>query len=200
MVQANLNGHKSCTRRTKRLETVNHSPDDWMLDGAQINGSFIFHNKKDRTEFWVNCPYGQPGDVLWQRETYMYILRDHAHDLLEGRRENNQHVYKTQFHEDWIKYAKEKYGYKWTPNIHMPKTACRFWMEVTNVSIQRLQDITRGDAMAEGCPFPNIAKGPNPRDWFCDLWIQINGVDSWNSNPWVWVIEYAQTEMPDDFL
>ena len=52
--------------------------------------------------------------------------------------------------------------------------------------------MTRGDAMSEGCPFPNMAQGKNPRLWYEQLWNQINGHDSWAENPWVWVIEFKK--------
>ena len=58
--------------------------------------------------------------------------------------------------------------------------------------VERLQDITRGDAMSEGCPFPNMAKGEDPRKWYADLWNQINGPAAWDANPWVWVVEFRR--------
>lgn len=69
--------------------------------------------------------------------------------------------------------------------MHMPKWASRLTLTVTDVRVQRLQDINRGDAMEEGCPFANMAKGPNPRDWYAVLWDSINGPGAWDANPWV---------------
>lgn len=74
----------------------------------------------------------------------------------------------------------------------MPRWASRILLEVTAVRVERLQDISRGDAMAEGCPFPNMAKGDDPRKWYADLWDQINGAGSWEANPWVWVVEFKR--------
>jgi hypothetical protein len=71
------------------------------------------------------------------------------------------------------------------PSIHMPKWASRLTLIVTDVRVQRLQEITRGDATEEGCPFPNMADGPDPRDWFRDLWNSIYGPGAWDANPWV---------------
>lgn len=65
-------------------------------------------------------------------------------------------------------------------------------IEITDVRIERLQDISRGDAMDEGCPFPNMAKGPDPRQWFTELWDEINGAGSWAATPWVWVVEFKR--------
>lgn len=81
---------------------------------------------------------------------------------------------------------------KWKPSIHMPRKASRIMLEVTRVRVERLQEISRGDAMAEGCPFQNMAKGADPRKWYADLWKTINGPGSWDLNPWVWVIEFKR--------
>lgn len=66
----------------------------------------------------------------------------------------------------------------------------RILLEITSVRVEQLQDISRGDAMAEGCPFVNMAEGPDPRKWYADLWSQINGDGAWDANPWVWVLEF----------
>lgn len=79
----------------------------------------------------------------------------------------------------------------WRPSIHMPRWASRLTLVVTNVRVERLQDISRGDAMEEGCPFPNMADGQNPRDWFMGLWDQINGPGAWDANPWVGVYGFS---------
>ncbi len=75
--------------------------------------------------------------------------------------------------------------------VNMPRWASRITLEVADVTPQRLQDISRGDCMSEGCPFPNMAKGPNPRDWFSDLWKSINGPESWDRNDWVWAVTFT---------
>jgi hypothetical protein len=69
-----------------------------------------------------------------------------------------------------------------------------FSLEITEIRVERLNDIDRGDAMEEGCPFPNMADGPDPREWFSDLWRSIYGDGSWDENPWVWVIEFRRVE------
>ena len=84
---------------------------------------------------------------------------------------------------------------RWTPSIFMPRWASRITLEVTGVRAERLQDINRGDAMDEGCPFPNMAHGDDPRQWYAGLWDQINGHGSWDLNPWVWVISIARIEV-----
>ena len=67
----------------------------------------------------------------------------------------------------------------------MPRWASRLTLTVTDVRVQRLQDINRGDAMGEGCPFPNMAAGPDPREWFRAIWNSIHGPDAWDRNDWV---------------
>lgn len=67
----------------------------------------------------------------------------------------------------------------------MPRKYSRITLDVTEVRVERLQSISRGDAMEEGCLFPNMAKGPNPVDWYADLWNAINGEGAWEKNPFV---------------
>lgn len=74
----------------------------------------------------------------------------------------------------------------------MPRWASRITLEVTGVGVERLNDISRGDAMDEGCPFPNMAQGDDPRRWYADLWDSINGAGAWKLNPWVWVVSFRR--------
>lgn len=70
-------------------------------------------------------------------------------------------------------------------------------LEVVNVGVERLQDVSRGDCMSEGCPFPNLnspAVKTDPVRWFSDLWREIYGADDWERNIWVWVIEFRRLE------
>jgi len=178
MVRAILGGRKTQTRRVVKPQPINLTGPDF--DGP-VDRSFA-------------CPYGQPGDRLWVRETHLSVSRDHAHDLLEGNKVGSQLVYKTSFHDDWIKYAKEKYGYKWKPSIHMPFEACRLFLQITNIRIERLQDIGDADAANEGCIYGRGASVDPAvgNNIFINLWQSVYGEESWNANPWVWVIEFKQ--------
>jgi hypothetical protein len=69
--------------------------------------------------------------------------------------------------------------------------ASRITLLVTDVRVERLQDINRGGAMEEGCPFANMAAGPDPRNWFSALWNSINGPDAWDANPWVAALTFT---------
>jgi hypothetical protein len=77
---------------------------------------------------------------------------------------------------------------RWQSPATMPRDASRILLEIESVRVERLQDITRGDAIAEGCPFPNMQKGPDPREWFAE------GCAYWAENPWVWVVEFRVVE------
>lgn len=195
MVQAILEGRKTMTRRVIK-------PRSYITD--VVDGVPYEMTEDDASP--IKCPYGQPGDVLWVRESCCYVLRDHAHDLLEGSRDNNQWVYKTSVHPDWMIYAKEKYGYKWKPAIHMPKEACRIKLLVKSVKVESLQDISAQDAIAEGIEYLGTGHyGPEwknylgnystyllPKQSFKSLWGSINGKESWEANPYVWVIEFER--------
>lgn len=165
MVLAILEGEKTMTRRTRGLLPYNEEPDNWG----------IHHDKQAYLDLLSKCPYGKPGDLLWVRETWQHWLND------KGEPSGN-YLYKAS--------DNGENGIGWKPSIHLPKAASRIWLEATDVRVERLQDISRGDAMAEGCPFPNMAQGPNPCEWFSGLWEKINGAGSWEANPWVWVISF----------
>ena len=144
-----------------------------------------------------SCPYGQPGDRLWVRETW---AAPHNCDHLKPREIDG----------DWrIHYAatEDRGGLLWRPSIHMPRAASRITLEVTGVRVERLQDISTADAWAEGIPgapppgvyvervdeFVRWSDGvmrDNPKVAYRELWESINGPGSWDENPWIWVIGF----------
>jgi hypothetical protein len=82
---------------------------------------------------------------------------------------------------------------RWRPSIHMPKWAARIWLEITNIRVERLNDISDEDAGKEGV-FPNGDNAkPHVKSFFL-LWSRLNGAGSWEKNPWVWVIEFKRLE------
>lgn len=187
MVQAILVGRKTQTRRVVK-------PRSYITD---VVDGVAYEMTEDDSQP-INCPYGQPGDILWVRETWCYVMLFHAHDLLEGSRDRNLYVYKTSFHEDWMEYAKEKYGYKWRPSIHMPFAAARIFLRIKSVRVEKLQDISGQDAIHEGVAMPTYSPASLLENWrtakelFNSLWQSINGPESWNANPWVWVVEFER--------
>ena len=132
--------------------------------------------------------YCAPGDRLWVREAWR-ILGESPDDTLD------------MFDRDDVQYrADEDQSYidKYRPSIHMPRRFSRITLEVTGVRVERLQDISIADAMAEGVVETNAnLRGLEPcMEWryaYEDLWRQINGPGSWDANPWVWVIEFRRT-------
>jgi hypothetical protein len=122
----------------------------------------------------IACPFGQVGDQLWVRETFC-----DATDGLHGRV-----LYR----------ATGDTACKWKPSIFMPRAASRITLEITSVRVERLQNISEADALAEGVePLsdPGAVFAP-AKSAYCDLWESINGKGSWFSNPLVWVIEFTK--------
>lgn len=90
-------------------------------------------------------------------------------------------------------FVNETHGFI-TCDSKMHRLASRMIIEITDVRVERLQDISRGDCMSEGCPFQNIAKETDPVQWYKELWESIYGAGSWDKNEWVWVIEFKRIE------
>jgi hypothetical protein len=183
MVQAILEGRKTMTRRVMKGPYMPEADAFVSYGGEQIQWIGIRGNV--RLSPWVKCPYGQPGDVLWVRESW-------CHNTMPTGWPYHYRAANDTF--------SDPENERWKPSIHMPKAACRIFLEVVSVRVERLQELNRGDAMAEGCPFPNMARGINPKDWFQGLWQSINGPESWQENPWVWVVEFKRVENPENFL
>lgn len=208
MVGAILNRTKTQTRRTRGLEIINQNPDDWQFEWGDFAlekpwrftkiSSLNEKSLRERNfiQEAIKCPYGKPGDILWVKETSVWVNYDDAHDLLEGVKDRNQFVYRSSVHNDWMEYAKERYGYKWTPSIHMPKLACRIFLEIETVGVQRLQSITSHDAQWEGFE----ENGESFYGRYRTLWEQINGKGSWDKNPWIWFLKFKQIKKPNNFI
>lgn len=194
MVRALLTGTKTQTRRV-----VQGAPADWAPIGPEVYSPTVVDRNGDEQpgpdaygagnddgSDWIRCPYGQPGDRLWVREAWR---TEPALDPCPPREialVGAPVQYEAGPHADVL-------GGKLRPSMFMPRSLARIALLVTGVRVERLQDISRGDAMAEGCPFPNMARGEDPRVWYEDLWCDLNGADSWRANPWVWVVEFRKT-------
>lgn len=183
MVQAILVGRKTQTRRVVKA-------DGWpeMRDPLQ--------NEITPTEWWFSdgmaplgpfrCPYGQPGDTLWVRETYA------LHEEFDGVRAGDIGYYWGPLYYKTNCDKMDGAG-KWRPSIFMPRWASRLTVQVERVRIQRVQDIDDYDSIMEGVYIDGDK--PiffEPRNRFAQLWDSINAKRgySWRLNPWVWVIEF----------
>ncbi|MCZ8353933.1 MAG: hypothetical protein O9340_04310 [Cyclobacteriaceae bacterium] len=199
MVQAIDEDRKTMTRRTTGLEGINVNPDAWTLNVCGFvarlaignrklkegNGA-IFRNRELQPKL-VFCPYGKVGDLLWVRESF-------------SNNEDGTFDYKADY-----PFTKPQGG--WKPSIHMPKKAARIILEITDIRIERLNDISEDDAIAEGVlefedgTFKNYftQKGFRAEDGvecllakgsFQSLIASINGKNIIDLNPWVWVIKF----------
>ncbi|ENB5757517.1 hypothetical protein ABH253_003410 [Escherichia albertii] len=139
-----------------------------------------------------HCPYGQPGDRIWVRETYR--VHGKATDVATlVYRASVRNSWTEQTHRVPVEVCNKPVSEKWTPSIHMPRWASRILLEITDVRVERLHDMSEADAKAEGAS-PATYKITPPeavyRVGFGDIWRGIYGQESWLSNPWVWVIEF----------
>jgi hypothetical protein len=177
MVRALLDGKKTQTRRIVKPQAA-------VLTDELARGLGV-QPPAQQNHAVVPCPYGQPGDRLWVRETWK---ENPAIDFGNG---HGAPLYRA----TW---GNADTGDRWRPSIHMPRWASRITLEITNVRVQRLQEISEEDALAEGVDRP---KSSDPRSvaeltlWrFRELWESIHGPDSWDANPWVWAITFKKLE------
>ena len=203
MVRAILDGRKTMTRRViKPYPEGAHTIMDYE-DGVW---SFMCGNQGEGGAFmdWEECrkePY-QPGDVLWVRETWgmLYGFASGEWEKLFPGKEppdasDNVYCYKADYSDASIQYMKEK-GDGWRPSIYMPREAARIFLRVKDVRVERLQEISEADAKREGYPFSY--KAGMPIHDFIFLWNSINAKRGygWDTNPWVWVVEFERCERP----
>ena len=196
MVRAILDGRKDATRRIVK----GFIPDDavWGYTAFTPKGYIscrgTFADGYGEKFFKLPC---ESGDILYVRETWK-------------KAPNGYYYYESWQRNDIADVT------KWKPSIHMPKKAARIWLKVTDVRVERLQEITEDGAKAEGindewvCSWwrptyydPDSGRYPRYRDTFAfDLWdstIKKSDIDryGWNANPWVWVIEFERCEKPE---
>ncbi len=183
MVRALLDGRKTQTRRIIKDCTVGRDPISKFI---KIGKKFIGCYPEDVPELIRECcPYGVPGDRIWVRETWAEAGAS-APDLKLYRANYPEHV--PSIYEN-VPPAEE---IRWTPSIHMPRTASRILLEITDVRVERLRSMSQDDARAEGVI---AASGPMEAGLaFRELWDSIYGEESWKATPWVWVIEFKRVE------
>lgn len=200
MVRAILAGNKTQTRRVAK--PVRHPGWGNLYDPGVLA-------REPQYTIDLACPYGQPGDRLWVRES---THRRPMLNLLTGEPLADKYDGGAYTADGADVLTPEGFDLAWwysrksCPSIHMPRAACRLVLEITGVRVERLNAISEEDARAEGCPFTwdgNQYEPPPPEvdSWqgygrasFSLLWSQINGPDSWAANPWVWVVEFRRIE------
>ena len=178
MVRAILDGRKSCTRRVVK-------PQPTARYGVQC----------------IKPPY-QPGDILYVRETWERFECWNCEGDERGNcpKEPQKSVFDKTCGCYMYRATDEIYGdARWHPSIHMPKEAARIWLKVTNVRVERLQEITEVQAQAEGCNSGLLTGACTARGQFEDLWnstVKKSDLDryGWDASPWVWVIEFERCE------
>jgi hypothetical protein len=205
MVQAIELGHKTQTRRTKGLEEINKNPNCFIYDGINEEddsycGDHYFElvdlKGTPKERYYPVENNHQVGDVFWVRETFRAIEQDVGSPIYEYKATETINLTD-----------------KWKPAIHMPKEACRLFLEIKSIRAERLQDISDNDALAEGVylnywgVFRDYLKENHavsgfdfPKESFKSLWISIYKEESWNANPFVWVYEFEKIEKPKGFI
>jgi len=215
MVQAILDGSKTQTRRIVKPIPVKDC--DQVVYDPAIGFRFKYDSNR-------KCPYGEVGDILWVRET----IKIGAWRIDEGKiawdykaspeikntewtypyaperfdkeiEKATNYLIKTEYPMDDDGYYNWKPGESplpWKPSIFMPKEACRIFLRIKDVEVQRLKNITILDSQAEGV---SATETCTAKESFIKLWISINGSDSWNKNPWVWVIEFEKCDKPENW-
>ncbi|MFY1054705.1 hypothetical protein ACOQNP_24060 [Ectopseudomonas khazarica] len=214
MVRAILSGQKTVTRRVVKpqpdfLGSMTDPTTPFKTLGAGLHGQIV-------------CPYGQPGDRLWVRETFALLGNedgcciDWQDNLVKGDERGAARIYRASCppgdyglnqipaKAEWKPDTEPmEYDGAWRPSIHMPRWACRILLEVTAVRVELLQNISEEQALAEGArpePCDHARQtcsdigcwGDTAKGAFGFLWESINGAGSWDANPWVWVVEFKR--------
>jgi len=187
MVKAILEGRKTQTRRVIRYQRKGwryaHLKTDlgFMASIGHLWAGF-FIGTQSQSPGYFKCPYGKPGDELWVRETWM--PGDPAGNVPYYYRASDPEMGKC---------------FKWHPSIHMPRKAARILLKITDIRVERVQDIDNIGIQAEGTEGLHPLGGLHEQQWrqrFHSLWDSINAKRGypWEKNPWVWVVEFKRIE------
>lgn len=212
MVKALLAGNKTQTRRIvkEKIERVIVGADYAYADKLIPDYGFVDENYNEINPLDF-CPYGEVGDILYVRETWAKVYLAYANEYLFIHKADPEWERAEEICEEWK---------GWNSSTYMPKKAARIWLEITDIRVERLQDISEQDAIAEGIqviPVFNATtqqsevryrdyrkpedhpKGRllhGPQGSYFTLWDKINGDGQYLQNPWVWVITFEKVEKP----
>lgn len=199
MVRAILDGRKSCTRRIVKPQW------EECPNCKYVHNEYIYDNLAENV-YCARCGYPlvperrapyQPGDIIYVRETWHKYIK---------RVGKGQNCHLAEFYGYKASVANlEDAGEPWKPSIHMPKEAARIWLKVTDVRVERLQEITADDIRNEGlssaavhCGYMEIALKEWENLWNSTIKKSDLGRYGWNASPWVWVIEFERCEKPKE--
>lgn len=198
MVRAILAGRKTQTRRIVKPQPLPETDalrdvpreNRWYAASATINDWGVEYRPlgTDQQHDW-RCPYGVPGDELWVRETWRMAQWGGPIYRADKERALGMDEYSDR--------------HKWKPAIHLRREHSRIQLRITSVRVQRLQEITEGDAICEGVTYSTpeldevVEAGGEwfrpARNAFRELWDSINAERApWASNPWVWVVAFER--------
>ena len=213
MVRAILEGRKTQTRRLRWLEEINQNPDAWSLQ--RIDRLDYMAKKSARGKFGayfssnqiaprtlhiapVVSPYGKPGDRLWVRETWCPLVHGSYEPMERDRKVRSAYDFSPGYAADPV------YGFgqvwdeikpRWRPSIFMPRWASRITLEIADVRVQRVQEISQADVMAEGISKEyesHLRTTAVCRAAFVDLWNSIHGSGAWERNDWVFAYTFRR--------
>jgi hypothetical protein len=194
MVRALLAGTKTQKRRIVKLprggEVDGFAPDDFAVCWSRQH--------QPTGDEMLRSPYGVPGDRLWVRETWT-----HDADSLEAARADHEDAMgpgAAIYYRATMSADEAGTFPRWRSPISMPRWASRITLEVTDVRVERVHDISEADILAEGCAVNRVAEFtgtpwsdmPTLHSAWERAWTHINGADSWAANPWVWVVEFKR--------
>lgn len=228
MVRAILEGEKTQTRRVMKPQPPREFGDlfvDWyhptiVVRGEEQPGNKVYGVFSEDGEWALKCPFGPPGTRLWVRETWQPLWKEadpvegQPHDLREWMGPGVPPGWYINYPatdgvtEFWDETKPDSLSEACRQSIHMPRWASRITLEVTEVRVQRLQDISNEDAWAEGCTKYDDRKYwesdlggfavlvDTPRDEFQGIWDSINAKRGfgWEQNPWVWAVSFCRVE------
>jgi len=192
MVRAILDGRKTQTRRIVKPGWI-----PLVEEVLRVNGKWVF----DVLEGELKSPFGRPGDHLWVRETAGSTKGNGITTVYRADGVKDDSGERTGW---WFgdRFIHGEFG--WIPSIHMPRSKSRITLEITDVRVERLQEISEADAKAEGIdpqwPYKveMVEDGDSvTRAQFSDLWDSVyeyDGPRGWDANPWVWVIDFKKIE------
>lgn len=213
MVRAILEGRKSCTRRIVKPQQLigmlpdkckNGAPEEFLKEKKLMFKPYCDMTGIELINTAYKAPY-QPGDILYVRETWEHFecCCCEGDEHRNCYREPQQSVLNKSCGCYMYRATDEIYGdARWHPSIHMPKEAARIWLKVTDVRVERLQDMWASDVSKEGIRFNKPTAADEMLKAFAKLWdstIKKSDLDryGWNASPWVWVIEFERCEKPE---